>query len=305
MLRKESKLGAGSLSEGLIGTLLGLRKHLSGHALNRDNVARGLLRFASYQMAWRATGNPTVIDWVGGTRLIVGQGMRGVTGEAYMGVNEYTDVMFCAHFLRPGDLFVDCGANVGSYSVMAAKVTGAHAFAIEPILATIPQLEDHIHLNRVDDLVEICTTGVSDKSGELWFTGDADALNHVIDGPGGNAVRISVETLDTVIGARTPICLKIDVESHEPSVVAGAGETLSNPALQAVLIETAPDHRTPKMLAAFTDRGLHPHLYDPMTRQLTKSHGFHWHNTLFVRDADFVAERLRAAPGVKVGNRLI
>jgi FkbM family methyltransferase len=289
----------------IFSVMTGLRKHLSGHPLNKDNVAKGMLRFVRFQAAWRMTGAPTLIEWVGGTRLIVGAGMTGVTGEVYMGVNEYADVMFCAHFLRSGDLFVDCGANVGSYSVMAAKVTGAHALAIEPILATIPQLEDHIRLNRVDDLVEICTTGVSDKSGELWFTGDADALNHVTDGPGGNAVRIAVETLDTVVGDRTPICLKIDVESHEPAVVAGAGHTLSRPTLQAVLMETAPEHRTSEMLATFAGYGLHPHSYDPMTRALTRTNGFHWHNTLFVRDTAFVAERVRTAPAVKVGDRTI
>jgi FkbM family methyltransferase len=293
------------LGSELVGTLLGLRKHLSGHPLNRGKVRQGMMRFVRYQVAWRATGAATLINWVGGTRLIVGAGMRGVTGEVYMGVNEYADVMFCAHFLRAGDLFVDCGANVGSYSVMAAKVTGAHALAIEPILATIPQLEDHIRLNRVDDLIEISTMGVSDKPGELWFTGDADALNHVTDGPGGNAVRIAVETLDAVVGDRTPICLKIDVESHEPAVVAGAGHTLSRPTLQAVLIETALEHRTDALLATFAGYGLHPHTYDPMTRSLTRSEGFHWHNTLFVRDTTFVAERVRTAPGVKVGDQTI
>jgi FkbM family methyltransferase len=285
----------------ILGTLLGLRKHLSHHPLNEGKVLAGLSRFVRFQMAWRATGASTIIDWVGGTRLIVGQGMRGVTGEVYMGVNEYQDVLFCAHLMRGGDLFVDCGANVGSYGVMVAKVTGAHVLAIEPIIATIPQLEDHIRLNRVDDLVEIAAVGVSDKPGELWFTSAADALNHVVDTPDADSVRVAVETLDTVVGDRAPICLKIDVESHELAVVAGAGQTLSRPSLQAVLVEVAPEHRTDALLATFASCGLHPHSYEPKTRTLTRTPGFHWHNTLFVRDAEFVAGRLRSASAVQVG----
>lgn len=287
---------------GIFSTILGLRKHLSHHPLNEGKVLQGLSRFIRFQMAWRATGSSTIINWVGGTRLIVGQGMRGVTGEVYMGVNEYQDVIFCSHLMRSGDLFVDCGANVGSYGVMVAKVTGANVLAIEPIIATIPQLEDHIRLNRVDDLIEIAAVGVSDKPGELWFTSAADALNHVVDTPDADSIRVAVEMLDTVIGDRLPICLKIDVESHELAVVAGAQQTLSRPSLQAVLIEIAPEHRTDILLATFAACGLYPHSYEPKTRTLIRTPGFHWHNTLFVRDTALVADRLRSAPSVQVGN---
>lgn len=287
---------------GIFSTILGLRKHLSHHPLNEGKVLQGLSRFIRFQMAWRATGASTIINWVGGTRLIVGQGMRGVTGEVYMGVNEYQDVIFCSHLMRSGDLFVDCGANVGSYGVMVAKVTGANVLAIEPIIATIPQLEDHIRLNRVDDLIEIAAVGVSDKPGELWFTSAADALNHVVDTPDADSIRVAVEMLDTVIGDRLPICLKIDVESHELAVVAGAQQTLSRPSLQAVLIEIAPEHRTDILLATFAACGLYPHSYEPKTRTLIRTPGFHWHNTLFVRDTALVADRLRSAPSVQVGS---
>jgi hypothetical protein len=91
------------------------------------------------------------------------------------------------------------------------------------------------------------------------------------------------------------------VESHELAVVAGAGQTLSRPTLQAVLVEIAPEHRTDALLATFAHCGLHPHSYEPKTRTLTRTPGFHWHNTLFVRDAEFVANRLRSASAVRVG----
>ncbi len=288
-----------------IRTIWHLRRHLSLHPLTRDNVTRSLFRFGRYQIAWRAARAPTVLEWVGGTRLIVGAGMRGVTGEAYLGVNEFADVMFVAHLLRPGDLLVDVGANVGSYSVMAAKVTGADVIAVEPIPATVHQLEDHIRLNRVENLVEVEAVGVSEKPGELWFTAAEDALNHVTDAPDLNAMRIPVTTLDALVGDRTPTCIKIDVEQHELAVIAGAEKTLSLAGLRAVLIETGPAIRTEEFRRTFAKHGLHPHSYDPLNRKLTRTEELGYHNTLFVKDAAFVAARLREAPLVKAGARTI
>lgn len=46
--------------------------------------------------------------------------MTGATGNWYCGLQEYEDMSFVLHALRPGDLFVDVGANIGSYSILAA-----------------------------------------------------------------------------------------------------------------------------------------------------------------------------------------
>jgi hypothetical protein len=47
-----------------------------------------------------------------------------------------------------GDLFIDVGANVGSFSILAAGVRGAHVVAIEPVHATLLHLADNIRLNH-------------------------------------------------------------------------------------------------------------------------------------------------------------
>jgi hypothetical protein len=37
-----------------------------------------------------------------------------VTGNIYCGLHEFADMGFVLHFLRPGDLFVDVGANIAA-----------------------------------------------------------------------------------------------------------------------------------------------------------------------------------------------
>lgn len=57
-------------------------------------------------------------DWIEGARLMVRNGMTGATGNIYCGLHEFTDMSFVLHLLRPDDLFVDVGANIGSYTVL-------------------------------------------------------------------------------------------------------------------------------------------------------------------------------------------
>ena len=60
--------------------------------------------------------------------------MTGATGNIYAGLHEFVDMAFCLHLLRSGDLFVDVGANIGSYTVLASKVAGANSVTLELIL---------------------------------------------------------------------------------------------------------------------------------------------------------------------------
>ncbi|MDN2583382.1 hypothetical protein [Aquibium sp. ELW1220] len=63
-----------------------------------------------------------IIDWIDGAKLAVRRGMIGATGNIYCGLHEYVDMRFVLDTLQPGDLFVDIGAPVVSYTVLASKV---------------------------------------------------------------------------------------------------------------------------------------------------------------------------------------
>src|ERR1035441_3233955 len=86
---------------------------------------------------------------------------------------------FVLHFLRPGDVMGDIGANVGVYTILAAKNTGAKVIAIEPVSAACHHLTSNVELNRVSNLATILNCGAADVNGELEFTMSMDAVNHV------------------------------------------------------------------------------------------------------------------------------
>ena len=75
--------------------------------------------------------------------------MTGATGNIYTGLHEFQEMSFLLHMLRHDDLFVDVGANIGSYTVLASAVIGAKSISIEPIPNAFRNLMQNIILNDI------------------------------------------------------------------------------------------------------------------------------------------------------------
>ena len=160
-------------------TLRRLWRIFKEHPLTKDHVLRAYLRFFVFQASSRYLKSGVLIDWVGGIRLVVAPGMTGVTGELYTGLLEFEDSLFTLHLLCPGDLFVDVGANAGTYSLLAAKLARSDVIALEPCNSAVQALRTNLALNAVENRVEIIEQGASNKVDTLSFTTNMDALNRV------------------------------------------------------------------------------------------------------------------------------
>src|SRR5262245_48181443 len=90
------------------------------HPLSRGRKFANLKRLFAWQIGSRLVPGPVAINFVNATKLLVRPGMTGATGNIYVGLHEFPEMSFVLHFLRPSDLFVDIGANIGSYTVLAA-----------------------------------------------------------------------------------------------------------------------------------------------------------------------------------------
>src|SRR6476469_5615627 len=99
---------------------------LSDHPLTRDHRAAAFARVCRWQIESRLR-DEVIVPWIGSIRLAVRRGMTGATGNVYAGLHEFADMAFTLHFLRPNDLFLDVGANIGSYTLLASGVCKARA----------------------------------------------------------------------------------------------------------------------------------------------------------------------------------
>jgi len=264
-------------------------------------------RFARWQLVSRVTPFLIALPFVGDTSLFARRGMAGATGNYYCGLHEYRDMAFVLHALRPGNLFVDVGANVGSYTVLASGVVGARTIAIEPIPATFRYLELNAALNGLTGLVELDCLGLSGREGVLRFTASLDTVNHVVtEEESIDSVEVRVATLDEVLQGRSPIVIKIDVEGHERAVLAGATKTLADPALLAVVMETNGSGTRygvsdAELIQTLAQYGFKTFTYEPFARRLISAVPRDG-NTIFVRDIEIVAKRVRESARYKLLN---
>jgi len=253
---------------------------------------------------------PVIYPFTDKALLIVKKGMSGATGNLYCGLHEFNDMGFLLHLLRSSDLFVDIGANIGSYTVLSAAHVGAQTISFEPVPATYAHLVRNILINQVQDRATPLNMALGAKKGTIEFTSTLDSMNHVATSEDKDKIKVEISTLDEIIGERTPALLKIDVEGFETEVINGAKNTLAKSGLKAIIIELnnsgaryGYDER--KIHETFLSAGFAPYLYDPMKRILTKAGTFGFHNTIYIRDLAFVEERLRRAEKFVVLNQAI
>jgi len=201
------------------------------------------------------------------------------------------------HFLRRDDLFLDIGANVGSYTVLASGVSGATSWAFEPDPDTARALKHNIALNNLNDLATVYEFALGDTEGKIRFTVGLDSINKVATEQEENARSILQKRLDDVVGLASPAMIKLDVEGYEEHVLRGATNVIGNASLKLLEIETV----TPWIIETLSANRFERAFYDPFNRRLTRqSAGITANNTLFVRDWDFVSERLESAKKIKV-----
>jgi hypothetical protein len=103
------------------------------HPLTRQHRFSAFIRWLRWQLGSRIVSGSVVVRFVDNTKLVVDPGMTGATGNIYCGLHEAHDMAFVLHFLRKDDLFLDVGANIGSYTVLASGVVGAETICFEPV----------------------------------------------------------------------------------------------------------------------------------------------------------------------------
>ncbi|MGH6923145.1 MAG: FkbM family methyltransferase, partial [Propylenella sp.] len=207
-----------------IAALPGQFAAIARHPLNRAEPFRALWRWLRWQVLSRALG-PQIVPFVGDTVLYGESGLAGVTGNVYYGLAEYEDMLFVLRLLRPGDLFVDVGANVGSYTVLASGVAGSRTHAFEPIERAFDVLGRNVRVNGIEQLVTLHRAAVGSRKGTVVMSTEHDTMNKVLDGESPGVTVPLVALSDTMAGLE-PVLIKIDVEGYEAEVLAGAEKVL-------------------------------------------------------------------------------
>ena len=279
----------------MIEDLLRFQSFVSDHPIGSMDQRGAWKRWLRWQFGSRLLGCPVLMPWLDESCLVVERGMTGATGNLYCGLHEFADMALVLHyFSNASGSFVDVGANIGSYTILASKVCGASTIAIEPLPSTFERLKRNLAANRIGGSVEAHCAAAGSAAGTIRFSSDRDTMNQVVDESyKGPAVTVPVNTLDNLLSGRRAGFWKVDVEGFEREVLKGASESLNDPSLEVVLLEGNDDFISSTMQHA----GFAMRHYHPFTRELTAPDAdAATSNHVWVRESEDLCGRLRRAP---------
>ncbi len=136
--------------------------------------------------------------------------------------------------LKPGDVFVDAGANIGFYTVVASRLVGpsGRVIAIEMMPDTAAILRTTVRINELDN-VTIVENALSDKPGQAVRAAVAEghygqaSISEDVRKAGKYEVEVKTTTLDAVLADTARIKLvKMDLEGAEIQALRGAAAAI-------------------------------------------------------------------------------
>jgi FkbM family methyltransferase len=150
--------------------------------------------------------------------------------------------------LQPGDVFLDIGANIGWFTLLASTIVGpkGHIHAFEPRSETVHYLKKTIELNALGPVVTVHPYGLSDQTGEQTLAWEPQSYNPghsflVANGANGpwTTETVALRRLDELNLPKVDM-IKMDVEGAELLVLRG-GEKTFNASRPIVLSELFPE----------------------------------------------------------------
>jgi len=149
-----------------------------------------------------------------------------------------------------GAVLWDIGANVGLYSIYAAKARDCRVFAFEPSVFNLELLARNIHLNGAQQKIVIVPVALSDALGPSLFRmsstawgGALSTFGQDFDQHGGKlnsifeyqTMGMTMDEAIRLLNIPAPRFIKIDVDGIEHFILRGGAETLKG--VESVMVE--------------------------------------------------------------------
>ncbi len=226
---------------------------------------------------------------------------------------EANERKFLNSFLRPGDTFVDIGANIGLFTLIAASIVGpeGRVWSFEPTPETFARLTRNVQTNAFDN-VGCHQLAVSDSIGEMEITKSVDgfdAWNSLATPKMGNSfanAKIRTTTWDAFAQEHKLLnrvtMMKIDVEGWENRVLVGGRNVLSGanaPVLQVEFTDgaaVAANSSCRELYESLVGMGYRMFVFDPGPSVLVPDplrDNYPNANLIAAKDAAFVNARLQ------------
>lgn len=216
---------------------MGTRKHSTAHYVrsvlsqtwshpsNRGRRGRAIAGALAWQVRKRVGAGPRDVPFFG-WRLRCHPDSNSASNVVYF-TERYdpAEMGFMIAFLRRGDGFIDVGANIGTYSLLAAALVGpaGRVDAFEAHATAVGRLRENLALNGISS-VTVHEAAVADREGTVHFLQTFDVSNSILTpvDAGAPVSEVVAVTLDGVLGDRPAAMGKLDIEGFETAALRGA-----------------------------------------------------------------------------------
>ncbi|HKP96436.1 MAG TPA: FkbM family methyltransferase [Fibrobacteria bacterium] len=175
--------------------------------------------------------------------------------------------------MRAGDVLFDVGANVGAYSLVAAKFFQGEVrtYAFEPSFINFGQLCRNVALNGCGECVFPMPVALSDetKVGDFFYFdllagGALNAFGEAVNDKGEafkatlkhSLLSFRTDDLIKTFNLPPPTHIKIDVDGLEMKVLEGARDAIAHPGMRGLIIELGLPEQADFVVQFMQERGL-------------------------------------------------
>jgi FkbM family methyltransferase len=252
-----------------------------GWRLGSGERRSGRFSVAWRRQIWHVLSAPLLIPWLDGLRIYAYPGNETSRSVFVTGCYEPNEFCLLARILQPGMIFVDGGANMGLYTLFAARKIGKRGtvLAIEPSSRECEHLLRNVAANSLSN-VRILRMAVSQSHGTADLRVAADRWSghntlgaFAYDTPQAALEKVPTDSLDNIVareGFSRVDVVKLDIEGAELLALQGAAGLLERfrPVLLLEIADRALCHQgctSGQIWEFLADRGYRIYSFDERT----------------------------------------
>lgn len=177
------------------------------------------MKFLAKVMIEHEPGGTTIVEYSGNIfrlrRRPLFRDDRGAFFQATL-VDEYSRVW---SRVQLGDTVIDLGANIGCFTIPAARLVGPNGrvIAVEANPENFSQLRQNVALNKLDNVILVNSAVAGEPGGRLRVTGSG-LTAHVSGTEGEQMDTVTLPGLISTYKISRVGCLKVDIEGSELQV---------------------------------------------------------------------------------------
>ncbi|NJO59338.1 MAG: FkbM family methyltransferase [Richelia sp. RM2_1_2] len=219
-------------------------QYIWSHPNNKNKKIQSILKFIGWQFYKRLFKQHIDIQLIPEVKIRCYPDSYSASAALYCGLYDYDEMNFLLRYLRDSDSFLDIGANVEIYTLLAAsKIKSGLIYSFEALPKNVVRLRENLELNRLQQVTPL-SLAISDSTGSItlnlaegdsmpFITPEATttnlAQNSVSATRSPTAIQVPTDTLDNIFKDNSIANLtlaKMDIEGAEILAFKGATSLL-------------------------------------------------------------------------------